>query len=42
VHLHVFPRFRNDGFGLRMRPDYGVLPARSDLDALAATIRAKL
>ena len=42
VHLHVFPRFRNDGFGLRMRPDYGVLPARSDLDVLAATIRAKL
>jgi len=42
VHLHVFPRFRNDGFGLRMRPDYGVLPARSDLDALAATIHAKL
>lgn len=42
VHLHVFPRFQNDGFGLRMRPDYGVLPARSDLDALAATIHAKL
>jgi histidine triad (HIT) family protein len=42
VHLHVFPRFRNDGFGLRMRQDYGVLPARSDLDALAATIRAGL
>ncbi len=42
VHLHVFPRFQNDGFGLRMRPDYGVLPARSDLDALAATIRAGL
>jgi histidine triad (HIT) family protein len=42
VHLHVFPRFRNDGFGLRMRPDYGVLPARSNLDVLAATIRAKL
>lgn len=42
VHLHVFPRFRNDGFGLRMRPDYGVLSARSDLDALAATIHAKL
>ena len=42
VHLHVFPRFRNDGFGLRMRPDYGVLPARSDLDVLAATIHAEL
>ena len=42
VHLHVFPRFQNDGFGLRMRPDYGVLPAHSDLDALAATIHAKL
>ena len=42
VYLHVFPRFRNDGFGLRMRPDYGVLPTRSDLDVLAVTIRAGL
>ncbi len=42
VHLHVFPRFRNDGFGLQMRPDYGVLPARNYLDVLAATIRAGL
>lgn len=42
VHLHLFPRFRNDGFGLRLGPDYGILPTRSDLDEVAEAIRAGL
>jgi len=42
VHLHLFPRFRNDGFGLRLGLDYGILPTRSDLDEVAEAIRAGL
>jgi len=42
VHLHVFPRFSNDGFGLQPGPSYGKLPARDQLDDLAAAIRARL
>jgi diadenosine tetraphosphate (Ap4A) HIT family hydrolase len=39
VHLHVIPRTRGDGFGLRATPR----PARrEDLDCLAATIRGAL
>ena len=39
VHLHVLPRHRGDGFGLRMPPDYVVRP-RPDLDEAAAVLRA--
>jgi diadenosine tetraphosphate (Ap4A) HIT family hydrolase len=39
VHLHVFPRFSGDGFGLRMPPGYAVRP-RSELDSAAVTLRA--
>jgi histidine triad (HIT) family protein len=35
VHLHVFPRFRGDGFGLRFGPDYHTRPERSQLDDIA-------
>lgn len=42
VHLHVIPRYRGDGFGLRFGPHYGERPARADLDLLAATLRAQL
>jgi histidine triad (HIT) family protein len=38
VHLHVFPRFEGDGFGLRLPPDYDVRP-RSELDAAASALR---
>jgi len=41
VHLHVFPRFAGDGFGLRFSPDYTVRP-RAELEAAAARIRAAL
>jgi histidine triad (HIT) family protein len=39
VHLHVVPRYRGDGFGLRMPPDYRIR-SRAELDAAAARIRA--
>lgn len=42
VHLHVIPRFRGDGFGLRVGPTYGSMPSRGELDAQAAKIRTAL
>ncbi|MEA3239508.1 MAG: HIT family protein [Candidatus Bipolaricaulota bacterium] len=42
VHLHVFPRFANDGFGLRPGPNYNKLPARTELDALAVVLRTQM
>ena len=42
VHLHVFPRFDGDGFGLNFHPDYFELPEREELDAAAERIRAAL
>jgi diadenosine tetraphosphate (Ap4A) HIT family hydrolase len=38
VHLHVFPRFRGDGFGLRFAPEYGQPVARERLDSEANAI----
>ena len=36
VHLHVFPRFRGDGFGLKFSAEYYTRrPARDELDATA-------
>jgi histidine triad (HIT) family protein len=42
VHLHVFPRFRGDGFGLKFGPRYGARPERVELDASAQQIREAL
>ena len=42
VHLHVFPRFRGDGFGFRFGPDWGSRPPRDQLDAMAASVRVGL
>ncbi|MCD6494438.1 HIT family protein [Candidatus Bipolaricaulota bacterium] len=42
VHLHVFPRFADDGFGLRPGPSYTKLPPRRELDELAAVIRTQM
>ena len=40
VHLHVFPRFQHDGFGLKFSPEYHTRrPPRAELDAVAATLR---
>jgi histidine triad (HIT) family protein len=39
VHLHVFPRFRGDGFGLKFSPEYYTRrPERSELDRVAAQL----
>ena len=37
VHLHVFPRFEGDGFGLRFSPQYSVRP-RAELDQAARAL----
>jgi histidine triad (HIT) family protein len=42
VHLHIIPRYKGDGFGFRFGPEYHNRPARSELDAIAHTIREVL
>jgi histidine triad (HIT) family protein len=42
LHLHVFPRFAGDGFGMRFSPEYKNRPERSDLDEIAAKVRSGL
>ena len=42
VHLHVIPRFRDDGFGLKFGPSYGHKPTRRGLDEVAEKIGAAM
>ncbi len=42
VHLHVLPRFRGDGFGMRFPPGYGQNPPRAELDEIAQRIRGAM
>jgi len=42
VHLHVFPRYSGDGFGLKFGPAYFIRPGRSELDAIARQLRDAL
>jgi histidine triad (HIT) family protein len=42
AHLHVFPRYRGDGFGLTFGEHYWHRPERAALDEAAARIRAAL
>ena len=42
AHLHVFPRFAGDGFGLKLPPDYADRPERRELDQIAERIKARL
>ena len=43
AHLHVFPRVRGDGFGLRFSQEYYERrPAREQLDAQAAELKKLL
>jgi histidine triad (HIT) family protein len=42
VHLHVFPRYEGDGFGLRLGPEYGNRPSREELDSISDRIRQAL
>jgi diadenosine tetraphosphate (Ap4A) HIT family hydrolase len=39
-HVHVIPRFAGDGFSLEFPPGYGDPVARSELEAVAATLRS--
>lgn len=41
-HLHVFPRYHGDGFGLRFPPGYSQRPARTELDEIAGKLRKSL
>jgi histidine triad (HIT) family protein len=38
VHLHVFPRYSGDGFGLKLPADYNDRPAREDLNEIARSL----
>ena len=42
VHLHVVPRFRGDGFSLKLPPGSGRKAERSELDRIAAVLKAEL
>ncbi|UCE16604.1 MAG: HIT family protein [Candidatus Bathyarchaeota archaeon] len=42
VHLHLIPRFRGDGFGMRLGSNYGVKPNGKELDEVAERIRASM
>lgn len=39
-HVHVIPRYPNDGFGLTFPPAYDRPPGRAELETIAAAIRA--
>lgn len=39
-HVHVIPRYTKDGFGLTFPSSYERPPARAQLDAIAAALRA--
>ncbi|MDH5451115.1 MAG: HIT family protein [Candidatus Bathyarchaeota archaeon] len=42
VHLHVIPRFKGDGFGWKVGPNYGSKPDREELDAVAGKIKVAM
>jgi histidine triad (HIT) family protein len=39
AHLHIFPRYAGDGFGLQFAPRYWEKPERKELEAVAEQIR---
>lgn len=42
VHLHVFPRFAGDGFGLTFGPNYAQKPDRATLEQVAHQLQSVL
>jgi len=42
VHMHVIPRFKGDGFGIKFGSNYGARPERRELDSVAKKIKEKL
>jgi histidine triad (HIT) family protein len=39
-HVHVIPRYANDGFGLTFPDSYSRPPSRAELETIASAIRA--
>jgi histidine triad (HIT) family protein len=39
VHLHVFPRYKGDGFRIQVGSRYDVKPSRASLDSHAAAVK---
>lgn len=39
VHLHIFPRYKKDGFGLKFSDSYAKKPPISDLETIANEIK---
>lgn len=42
THLHLIPRFKNDGFGLTFPEDYVNLPEKEELDSIALMVKSAL
>jgi histidine triad (HIT) family protein len=42
AHLHVFPRFKSDGFGFRFPERYYEMPERKSLDDIASKIKSSI
>lgn len=42
LHIHILPRYKRDGFGLKFGRDYEKLPERSDLDKVASDIESHI
>ena len=42
THLHIFPRYSQDGFGFKHSDKYLVKPPREELDEIARLIREKM
>lgn len=42
IHLHVVPRYTDDGFGFWFGPHYGQRPTREELDRIAGQIQDNL
>lgn len=42
VHLHIFPRYNGDGFGLTFAPAYFQKPWRKELNEIAGKVRNAL
>lgn len=42
AHLHIFPRFKNDGFGFRFSESYYTAPKRKELDKIATEIKGQI
>ena len=42
VHVHVFPRFKGDGFGFKFPEDYENKPSGEELKRVAETIKKQI